>query len=138
LLLQNGTLQGQGTIAAAITSHALVVAGDTTSKAGKLGVHGSYSEGGTSSALDIAIGGNTVGTQYSQLAVSNGAHLGGTLNIKLINGFLPSIASVFTILTANPVTGTFGTVNGLHINSGEHFDIAYSPSAVTLTVASGP
>jgi hypothetical protein len=137
LLLQNGTLQGQGTIAAAMTSDATVVAGDTTLRAGKLMVNGSYSEAGTG-ALDIAIGGHTVGTQYSQLAVSNGAHLNGTLNIRLINNFVPSIGSVFTILTANPVTGTFGTVNGLHINSGEHFDIAYTSSAVTLTVASGP
>ena len=137
LVLQSGTLQGQGTIAAAITSHAILVVGDSTTKAGKLTVNGSYSEVGTG-VLDIAIGGNTVGTQYSQLAVSNGAHLSGTLNIKLINGFLPGIGSVFTILTANPVTGTFATVNGLSINSGEHFDIAYKSSAVTITVASGP
>lgn len=137
LLLQNGQLQGQGTIAAAMTSDATVVAGDTTSKAGKLTVNGSYTEAGTG-ALDIAIGGHTAGTQYSQLAVSNGAHLSGTLNIKLINGFVPSIGNVFMILTANPVTKTFGTVNGLPINSGEHFDIAYTSSAVTLTVASGP
>jgi hypothetical protein len=138
LLLQNGTLQGQGTIASAITSHATVVAGDSTSKAGKFTVNGSYSETGTGAALDIAIGGHNVGTQYSQLAVSNGASLGGTLNIKLINQFVPSIGSVFTILTANPVTGKFSTVNGLSINSGEHFDIAYTSSSVTLTVASGP
>jgi hypothetical protein len=130
-------LQGQGTIAAAITSHAIVVAGDSTSKAGKLTVNGSYSEAGTG-ALDVAIGGHTVGTQYSQLSVSNGARLSGTLNIKVINAFVPSIGSVFTILTANPVNGTFATVNGLHINGGEHFDLAYTSSAVTLTVASGP
>ena len=137
LLLQNGMLQGQGTVAAAMTSDATVVAGDTTSKAGKLAINGSYTESGTG-ALDVAIGGHTVGTQYSQLTVSNGAHLSGTLNIKLINGFVPSIGSVFTILTANPVTHTFATVNGLHINSGEHFDIAYTSTAVTLTVAAGP
>ena len=137
LLLQNGTLQGQGTISSAITSHATVIAGDSTARAGKLTVTGSYSEVATG-ALDVAIGGHNVGTQYSQLAVSNGSSLNGTLNIRLINSFVPSIGSVFTILTANHVTGKFSTVNGLSINTGEHFEIAYTSSSVTLTVAPGP
>ena len=51
---------------------------------------------------------------------------------------MPSIGSVFTILTATHVTGKFSTVNGPSINTGERFDIAYTSSAVTLTVASGP
>jgi hypothetical protein len=36
------------------------------------------------------------------------------------------------------VSGTFPTVNGLSINSGEHFTIKYNPTNVTLTVVSGP
>ena len=83
--------------------------------------------------------GATVGTQYSQLAVTNGASLNGTLNVKLVNGFVPAIGNTFTILTASAVSGTFATVNGLSINSGEHFDPpVYNANSVTLTVASGP
>jgi len=137
LMLQHGILQGEGTIASAVDSQATVTAGDSTSQAGKLTISGSYTQGATG-ILNIAIGGTQVGTQYSQLAVSNGASLNGTLNISLINHFLPTLGSVFTILTANPVTGQFSTVHGLGINSGEHFEIAHSSSGVTLTVASGP
>jgi hypothetical protein len=70
--------------------------------------------------------------------VANGASLNGTLNIKLINGFVPAIGSTFTILTGTAVTGTFSTVKGLSINSGEHFTISYNPTNVTLTAATGP
>ena len=89
--------------------------------------------------LDIAIGGTSVGTQYSQLAVSNGASLNGTLNIKRISSFIPAIGDVFTIVTASALNNTkFATVNGTSINSSEHFQIGYTATAVTLTVESGP
>jgi hypothetical protein len=79
-----------------------------------------------------------LGTQYSRLAVANGASLAGTLKIKLINGFVPAIGNTFTVLTGSAVTGKFATVNGLSINSTEHFTIAYNATNVTLTVVSGP
>jgi hypothetical protein len=79
----------------------------------------------------------TVGTQYSQVAVSHGVSLNGTLNLKLINGFMPAIGTKFTILTGGVVGGQFATVNGLSINSSEHFEVSYTPTEVTLTVASG-
>jgi len=41
-------------------------------------------------------------------------------------------------LTGTAVSGTFATVNGLSINSGEHFTVTYHPTNVTLTVVSGP
>jgi len=88
--------------------------------------------------LNIAIGGLTAGTQYGQLAVANGASLNGTLNLTLINNFLPAIGNTFTILTTSARTGQFATVNGLSINGGEHFQISYSATSVTLTVVSGP
>jgi hypothetical protein len=72
------------------------------------------------------------------LAVANGASLKGTLNIKRMTSYIPTIGSPFTILTGSVVTGTFATVKGLSINSGEHFTIAYNPTNVKLTVASGP
>ena len=84
--VQSGTLQGKGTVASAITSSATVIVGDATMKAGKLTVTGSYTQN-ASGILDVAIGGTLVGTQYSQMAVSNGASLNGTLNIKRVGGF---------------------------------------------------
>jgi hypothetical protein len=123
-------------IAASVVSSGSVTAGDSLTKAGKLSPS-TYTQNATGS-LNIQIGGLTAGTQYSQLAVANGAKLNGTLNIKLINSFVPAIGNTFTIVTGSAVSGTFATVNGLSINSGEHFTIAYNPTNVTLTVVSGP
>jgi hypothetical protein len=136
LNLQKGTLEGKGTLAAAVSSNGTVVVGDATTKAGVLTVTGSYSQQ-ASGVLDVAIGGTTVGSQYSQMPVSNGVSLDGTLTIKLINSFVPAIGDTFTILTGSAVTGQFTKVNGSTINSGAHFEVSYTPTAVTLTVVSG-
>src|SRR5579863_582860 len=136
LNLQKGTLEGKGTLAAPVSSNATVIVGDATTKAGLLTVTGSYSQE-TKGILKVAIGGTTVGSQYSQMAVSNGVSLGGNLTIKLINSFTPTIGEVFTILTGSAVTGQFATVTGATINSGEHFEVGYTTTGVTLTVVSG-
>ena len=137
LTIQKGSLLGRGTLAAVVTSSAMVTAGDSASKAGQLTVTGTYTQKSTG-LLKVAIGGTTAGTQYSQLAVSNGASLDGTLQIKRINGFVPAVGDSFKILTGSAVTGQFATVSGLSINSTEHFDITYTGTAVTLSVVSGP
>jgi hypothetical protein len=137
LSLQKGTLQGKGTVASAITSNATVIVGDATTKAGKLTVSGSYTQN-SAGILDVAIGGTQVGTQYSQMAVSNGAALAGTLNIKRPGGFVPGLGATFTILTASAVSGQFAQVKGTSINSSEHFEVSYNLGSVTLTVVSGP
>jgi hypothetical protein len=41
--------------------------------------------------------------------------LGGTLSVKLINGFVPVIGDSFTILTGSAVSGQFATVKGLRV-----------------------
>ena len=77
LTVTKGTLQGQGTISAVVTSNATVVAGDATTKSGVLTIQGAYTQNATG-ILDVAINGTALGSQYSQLAVSNGVSLGGT------------------------------------------------------------
>ena len=135
LTLQKGSLLGKGALSGAVTSGASVTAGDSATKPGKLTVTGSYTQN-SSGTLNIFIGGSAAGT-YGQVAVSNGVSLGGTLSIKLVNGFVPAIGDNFSIVTGSAVTGQFAFVKGLSINSGEHFEVAYTATAVTLTVVSG-
>ena len=136
LIVKKGTLLGQGTVAAVVTSNAAITVGDSTSKPGVLSSTGTYTQSGTG-ILNVSIGGKQVGSQYSQLAVSNGSDLNGTLNIKLINGYVPSIGDEFTILTSSALTGQFATVKGGNINSSEHFQVNYGSTSVTLQVVSG-
>jgi hypothetical protein len=134
--LQKGTLLGKGTLGAAVSSAASITPGDSSISPGKLTVTGSYSQSGTGT-LNISIGGTAAGT-YGQVGVSNGVSLGGILSIKRINSFVPAIGKSFTILTGSVVNNRFATVNGLSINSGEHFQVDYSSTAVKLVVVSGP
>jgi hypothetical protein len=134
MTLEKGSLVGKGTLAAAVSSNASITAGDSSTKPAALSITGIYKQE-SKGALNISIRGTAAGT-YGDLAVPNGVSLGGTLNIKLINGFVPSVGNNFTIITSSAVSGEFATVTET-INSSEHFEVHYRGSAVTLTVASG-
>jgi fibronectin-binding autotransporter adhesin len=104
--------------------------------AGKETITGTYTQG-TGGSLDIDVGGTTAGTQFDQLTVSGAASLNGTMNLDLINSFVPTIGETFDILNASSVTGTFATVNGTGINGSEHFSVLYNSNNVTLDVVAG-
>ncbi|MCU1275167.1 MAG: hypothetical protein JWO48_2598, partial [Bryobacterales bacterium] len=135
LNLIGGSLFGTGTLGYGVIDAGIISPGDQA-KVGALAVTGTYTANSTG-ALNIAIGGQTAGTQFDQLNVSSTAQLGGTLNVSLVNGFVPTVGSTFDILNASSVSGTFTTVNGLSINGSEHFAVTYNGSDVILTVVSG-
>jgi hypothetical protein len=62
--------------------------------------------------LNIELGGTGPGADYDQLVVNGQATLGGTLNVVLLNGYVPSSGDQFRILTFSGRNGTtFATVN---------------------------
>jgi hypothetical protein len=126
-----GTLVGNTTNKGTTTFNV----GDAIKTAGTEAITGTYTQ--TTGALDIDIGGTTVGTQLDRLTISSAASLNGTLNLDLINSFVPTVGETFDILNASKVTGTFSTVTGTAINSSEHFTVVYNPTNVTLDVVSG-
>ena len=131
-----GSLLGNGgTIAAHVSSSGTVIPADSLTTTGKLQITGAYTQTAMG-ALDANITGANSG-QFNVLNVTGAATLGGTLNIKLLNNFVPLIGATFEILTTRKVTGTFATVNGTTINSSEHFTVTYNSDNVTLTVVSG-
>ncbi len=134
--VMGGALLGDGTVADPLASSGVVEPGDSSTTTGKLDVTGTYAQTSKGS-FDVSIGGNTVGTKYDQLDVSGKTTLSGTLNIKSINGFVPTVGSTFVILDAGSLTGTFATVTGTSINSSEHYVVSYTGTEVILTVASG-
>jgi fibronectin-binding autotransporter adhesin len=136
LAVDGGSLFGSGTLGYNVVDASVLSPGASVAGTGKLTVADTYTQDSTG-ALDIAINGATAGTKYDQLKVTQGATLGGTLNISLGAGFTPTVGQTFTILTASSVSDTFATVNGLAINGSEHFTITYHPGSVVLTVVSG-
>ena len=134
LQLTSGSLFGKGTVNGSITSTGVVTPGDSATLTGILTDNGPYAQGSTG-VLNISIGGLT-STKFDQLNSTNST-LNGTLNVTLIKGFVPAVGNTFKIMNFTSASGAFSTVNGLAINSTEHFTIAYQGPDVLLTVASG-
>jgi hypothetical protein len=83
--------------------------------AGRTVITGGYNQG-TGGTLAIDVGGTTQAAayqtgQYDYLPVSGTTSLAGSLTVKLINGFTPSNASIFTIVNSSgTLTGAFSNV----------------------------
>ncbi len=132
LNILGGAVTGSGTIYANVTNAGQVVPGGTGA-AGTLTINGTYTQT-AAGALDIAIGGTTAGSQYSELAVSGAATLGGTVNVGLIGGFQPALGNTFEPLTFASYTGNFGFYNGIVLGNRLLLDPALDPTNLTLTV----
>jgi len=133
--INGGSVFGNGgNLAANVTSNGTITPADSSTATGKLNVTGAYTQN-SKGALDINL---ASASEFNQLFVSGAATLGGTLNIGLLNGFVPALNSTFEILTCAPCTGTFATVNGTAISGSEHFSVEYNSNNVTLQVVSGP
>jgi hypothetical protein len=134
-----GTLLGAGSytgnVAIGGTTAATFSLGDT-GKSAQVKVIGTYTQNATGTLI-ASIGGATVGTQYSQLKVTMGAAVSGTLSAPLIGTFVPTVGQTFTVVSAKSVAGTFSNAT-IAINSSEHFAVSYTTTAVVLTVVSGP
>ena len=132
-----GMLKGNGTINAAVT-----VSGGTIkpgNSPGTLAINGTLGLGSGATFL-AEIGGATQGTQYGYLNVSGAATLGGTLQLTLINGFVPTNLQTFTILSnSTPLTGTFGNAaNGSRLTTtdgGGSFVVNYGAGSSFASTA---
>jgi len=99
-----GTLSGNGTIVGNIVNNGRVSPGHSP---GVLTVDGNYTQTATGIYL-LELGGPLPG-EYDLLIVSLTAMLGGTLDIELMNGFVPAGQS-FPFLVAGNVIGDFSNV----------------------------
>jgi T5SS/PEP-CTERM-associated repeat protein len=88
--------------------------------------------------LEIEIGGAAPGSfdQINHVLGAGLANLGGTLDIKLINGFSPVLGNSFEILTATGgVNGSFITELLPTLTAGLDWNVVYDTNSVMLVVA---
>jgi cyclophilin family peptidyl-prolyl cis-trans isomerase len=90
--------------------------------------------GGT---LEIQLRGTT-DTQHDRLVVLGGALLGGTLDVSLLGGFVPTLGQQFTVLTGNSILDQFENFDLPTLSTGLRWDIDQSASALTLSVIAIP
>jgi T5SS/PEP-CTERM-associated repeat protein len=66
---------------------------------------------GSGASLAIEIGGTTAGTSFDKVVVADELFLSGTLNVSLINSFVPIAGQSFDILDFASLVGTFDDLN---------------------------
>ena len=125
----------QGTITGSVVSNAAFNLGDQLMSVGQLAIGGAYTQG-LHGSLTADIAGAGAG-QYDQLNVSGHAQLNGLLTVNLLNGFVPQIGNTFDIMNFASESGTFSMVDGLPINSQEHFVLEYNSTDLSLDVVPG-
>lgn len=134
--MQGGLLTGAGSIMANVRMEDGQLNPGDVNSAGALTITGKYFSSGTS-ALTIELNGALSG-QYDQLLIGQTAALNGTLNIVLLNGFIPQAGDTFRILGFALAQGTFRVVNGILFNNGFYFDVLYNANDVTLVANQVP
>jgi len=132
LTLQGGVLSGAGAITGSVVNNGGQVSPGTSP--GILNITGGYTQT-PAGVLNIEIGGVTVGTQFDQLKIGGSATLGGTLNVSLINSFVPAVGNTFPILTFASRTGDFAVSNGLNLGATS-FNPSIGSTAYNLIVGS--
>jgi hypothetical protein len=90
------------------------------------------------STLLIELGGLSPGSEYDVLHVTGELLLDGTLEMVLINGFMPSVGDTFTIMTFDSATGDFDSYTGMDLGSGLSLEAEMTANAITLTAIPEP
>ena len=89
-----------------------------------------------SNTLFIELGGLAAGTEFDVLEIGGRADLGGTLDVSLLGGFIPSAGDRFDVLTAALVQGTFDTKSLPTLADGLQWLVDYRTDGMSLLVSS--
>jgi hypothetical protein len=135
----NHTIKGNGAITingGVLTNNGTIAPGNS---AGQLNVGGNLILSSTSN-LSMEVGGTTPATQYDVLNKTDAGQLvlGGTLSVRLINGFTPTAGDTFTVVTTQTALGgAFNTVASGHRSNNADgtgsFIVTYSGNNVVLS-----
>jgi len=125
-----GFLKGTGgmQLSGGFTNEGTVSPGDPI---GSLTFAGDYSAT-ASSILAIELSGLTAGDEYDQLVIYGTASLGGTLDIKMHDDYVPEVGNEFQIITFTSANGSFDTFRGLDTGKGVAFEVTQSETGVKL------
>jgi len=101
--IQGGLFGGGGTIMGDVVNGGAINPGNSP---GILHLFDDYQQTG-GGILIIEIGGTPSSGAFDQLLIDGDATLAGTLDVRLVDGFLPTVGELFPFLTAASITGGF-------------------------------
>ena len=102
----------------------------TVGPASILSIGGNYTQGAPGT-LDLELGGAPATAQFGQLDVQGSAGLAGTLEVGLVNGYIPGLADDFTVARYTTHTGNFASLQ-LPLTSSAGFQAAVGGTNVIL------
>jgi fibronectin-binding autotransporter adhesin len=144
--INGGTLMGAGTVTGDVTiaSGAALLPGDGPSDPGtidldSLTLAGTLDEVLTSAGFGVTNVGealvlNADADDVGELLDTGIVNLDGTLDILLLDGYVPAVGTQFFFIDSPTVDGVFSTVNGSIIDGDEYFAVIYNPDSVELCV----
>ncbi|MFO0979550.1 MAG: hypothetical protein U0996_24325, partial [Planctomycetaceae bacterium] len=128
--INGGTLSGTGTISSASVVNSGTI--QPGSSPGILNITGNYTQG-AAGVLNIEVGGTSAVTpDFDQILISGTATLGGTLNVSLINGFVPNKSDNFRFMTFASRSADFTTINLPQYNSRSLLNASAGATAYDL------
>jgi len=90
-------------------------------------------------AIDLAGDGGVAGFDLDQLVVAGLADLAGTLEVNLLDGFMPAVGDEFIVLTAaDGVFGAFDSYDLPALTGDDAWFVRYEPGEVVLLVTTVP
>ena len=85
-----------------------------------------------SGVVSLEIGGLDADTQFGRLLVEGRASLDGSLDVRLVDGFLPTAGDSFEVLTFSSRVGEFSGFSGLDLDAGLSLTPQYNAGSLTL------
>lgn len=128
--IQGGSLSGTGTINGNVANGGVLTPGDAP---GTLTINGNYTQLSTGTLME-EIASFDPGI-FSNLQISGLATLDGTLDIDLLDGFMPTAGESFEIMEFGSLDGEFSGIDGANIGDGLQFEIFYDPHDIRLVAA---
>jgi T5SS/PEP-CTERM-associated repeat protein len=120
-----------GTVTGNVTNHGLVSPGDSP---GVLAIDGDYTQQ-ADGEMRIELAGINPGSEHDHLQISGHFSIAGTLEVKLLEDFVPSVGDAFEVIGYSSHFGQFTDTQGLtHLGGfpGLYLDVDYGESALTL------
>ncbi|MFG0283873.1 MAG: hypothetical protein ACF8R7_05580 [Phycisphaerales bacterium JB039] len=143
----NGELGGEGIHFGAVTNNGLVDPGadgtESPNNPGQLIIASGVYEQGENGRIRIEIGGLQPGLEHDVLQVDQalfdpmGDLLAGTLEIQLIDGFIPGLSDTFEVFRYAERVGQFAAFDGL-MQQGITFQAFFTDNALVLQVVEVP
>jgi hypothetical protein len=129
--IDGGRLQGSGTIEASVVNAETVAPGLSS---GLLEIRGAYTQTANAS-YEVELGGILPADGFDRLQIGTTAELDGILDVRLLDGFVPSIGDRFEILTFASRRGDFAEEIGLVFGDGSGFNRIVSETSLALEFA---